>query len=555
MKKIYLFIVICLIISLNGCDFLDTRIDSNFTQENIDSDYSKLKNIGYAPYTFLQNGFTVVDGNTIAAAISDEAEQTSTASFTQFFNNGSWNAYYNPMDIYASTYMAIRAANYFLEYSADYKEKLALNRDTLSDSGTAYHRDVDDIGWMRAEVHILRAYFYFELIKRYGGVPLVKQTLSTGDNLDILRTNYDDIVEFIVTEIDENKDQLQANWKQYDNSRDGRIDLGMALALKSRILLYAASPLHNESNDIAKWEKAAEAAYDVINLNRYILNDSYRDLFLETNSATSNEVIWAIRCGSSNGLEKANYPVGTGGGNSGTTPSQNLVADYEYIGAPDPNDPYANRDPRLTASVVTNNSTWTGRTIEIWPGGKDSYANINSSRTGYYLEKFLTDNMDLLHNATSIHNWIVFRYAEVLLNYAEAMNEAYGPDNNNGYGLTAREAVNLVRNRTSVNMPPIDVTTSDQAAMRKKIKHERRIELVFEDHRYWDLIRWKDAEAELNKPLMGVRATKIGDNSFSYEEFNVENRKFIAPKMYYFPIPNNEIQKSNGILIQNPGWE
>jgi len=553
MKKKYLFIAFGVVINFIGCNFLDTKIDTNLTQENIDSDYSKLIYIGYAPYTFLRNGFNSIDGN-IDAVISDEAEQTATAASSQFFNNGSWDAYYNPMDIYTPDYKGIRAANYFLEYSVDYKEKLALNRDTLSDGGAKYHEDVNNIRWMRAEVHILRAYFYFELITRYGGVPLVEQTLSNSDNLNLSRTNYDDIVDFIVTEIDQNKDQLQDNWKTYDVNRDGRFDRGAALALKARVLLYAASPLHNENNDITKWVKAAEAAYDVINLNRYTLNDSYRDLFLKTNSATSKEVIWAIRNGNSNNMESQNYPIGTSGGHSGVTPSQNLVDAYEYLGNPNPTDPYANRDPRLAASVVTNNSTWTGRTIEIRLGGRDSGDNINSSRTGYYLKKFLVDNMDLLHGETQIHNWIVFRYAEILLNYAEAMNEAYGPDDNNRYSLTAREAINIVRNRLGVSMPPVDVAIGDKTAMRGKIKHERRIELAFEGHRYWDLLRWKDAENELNKPLEGIKATKNDDGSFSYEKFNVENRKFIAPKMYFFPIPNNEIIKSGGTLVQNPGW-
>ncbi|GHV58033.1 starch-binding protein [Bacteroidia bacterium] len=554
MKKNHLFIAICLLTGMTGCDFLDTKTDLNLTQENIDSDYSKLKNIGYAPYTFLRNGFSAIDNN-LAAVVSDEAEQTAAASSSQFFNNGSWNAYYNPLDIYAENYMGIRAANYFLEYSVDYKEKLAQNRDTLSDRGAKYREDVEDVEWLRAEAHILRAYFYSELVTRYGSVPFVKETLAIDDNLDLPRTPYENIVDFIVAEIDQNKDALQANWKTRDVNRDGRFDLGVALALKSRILLYAASPLHNEGNNTVKWEKAAEAAYDVICLNRYSLHNNYRNLFLETNSATSAEVILAIRCGSSNGLERSNYPIGTEGGYSGVTPSHNLVAAYEYTGTPDPQNPYTNRDPRLAASVVTNNSTWTGRTLEIWPGGRDARNNANASRTGYYLKKFLNDELDLLHGTTKIHNWIVFRYAEILLNYAEAMNEAYGPDNNNGYSLTAREALNQVRNRPGVNLPPVDVATGDKTAMREKIKHERQIELAFEDHRYWDLIRWKDAETELNKPLKGIEATKIADNTFSYTELNVESRKFIAPKMYYFPIPNSEIRKSKGILVQNPGWE
>ena len=104
----------------------------------------------------------------------------------------------------------------------------------------------------------------------------------------------------------------------------------------------------------------------------------------------------------------------------------------------DPANPYANRDPRLEASIVTNGSTWNGRTIDQSAGAMDDMAQPNASRTGYYLKKFLTDNLNLTQGATAQHNWVVFRYAEILLNYAEAMNEAYGPDDNNGYTLTAR---------------------------------------------------------------------------------------------------------------------
>ena len=552
MKKQYLIaIATCLMISLSGCDYLDTKIDTQITPETLKSDYSKLKDLGYAPYTFIRNGFYLMDNN-IPAAMSDEAEQTSPTSDVQRFNDGSWNAYNNPDNPYTYYYEGIRAANFFLEYSVDYKNQLAQNRDTISDNSYQYNLDVADIGWMRGEAHILRAYFYFDLIKRYGDVPLITKTLSLTDDLDLPRTGYNTIVDFIVSEIDNYADSLQVNWKALDSERDGRFTKGAALALKSRVLLYAASPLHNENNDRTRWEKAAEAAHDVIALNQYSLATDYRQLFLESNSATDNEIIWSVRTGATNSMEKANYPIGTPGGNSGVTPSQNLVSEYEYTGAPNPNNPYANRDPRLGFSIVTNNSTWNGRTIQIWSGGTDSYTNTGASRTGYYLKKFLIDNLYLTQDETRIHNWVMFRYAEILLNYAEAMNEAFGPDQDNGYGLTARDAVNRVRNRTGVKMPV--VVANNQSEMRDKIKHERMIELAFEDHRYWDLLRWKDAETELNKPLRGIIAVRNSATNFSYTEFDVENRVFVAPKMYYYPIPQAEINKSKGILTQNQGW-
>ncbi|MDR1681845.1 MAG: RagB/SusD family nutrient uptake outer membrane protein [Candidatus Symbiothrix sp.] len=554
MKIKYILIVFTSLMAA-GCDTLDTKIDTLFTEEQLASGYSRLYNLGYAPYSFIQSGFYALDSN-IDAAKSDEAAYTKTVSSVKYFNEGTWNQYNNPDDVYANCYKGIRAANFFLDYSVNYKEQLYQNRDTLSDGGNDYRRSVQNIAWMRAEAHVLRAWFYFELMKRYGGVPLVKEVLSPDEKSDLPRADFDDIVNYAVSEIDYVLDSLQQlTWKSSSYSGyDGRFAKGSAMALKSRILLYAASPLHNPENDAEKWESAAKAAYDVIQLTQYSLDADYRALFLETNAVTSNEVILSYRSGSTNGPEKANYPIGTPGGNSGVTPSQNLVSAYEYKGTPDPADPYANRDPRLAYSIVTNNSSWNGRTMQIYTGGDDDPAKANASRTGYYLKKFLLNNLDLTNDEKRIHNWIMFRYAEILLNYAEAMNEAYGPDDNKGYSMTAREAVNAVRSRTSVQMPAVDVAAGDKDEMRKKIKHERRIELAFEGHRFWDLLRWKDAEIYLNQDLKGISVMQTDNNSFNYREFTLGKRIFDASKMYLYPIPNTEIVKSNNILEQNSNW-
>lgn len=552
LKNSYLFIIIfSLAMSLAGCEMLDTRIDTLPTEENINTNYSTLWGLGYAPYTYLRNGFSSIDGN-LFAAVSDEAEQTSPTSSTQLFNEGSWNAYRNPANVYERCYEGIRATNFFLENSEDYKTFLALNRDTISDGQRQYNLDVKDIAWLRNESRVLRAYFYFELIKRYGDVPLVTKVLTADDNTDLTRTGFDEVVDFIVTEIDAVKNDLQSDWASYDVTQAGRITQGAALAIKARTLLYAASPLNNSSNDLTKWEKAATAAKELMELNQYYLADDYQQLFVADNTAKSRETIWALRLGTNNSFEIKNYPIATPGGESGVTPAQNLVGAYEYKGTPDPENPYANRDPRLAYSIVTNNSFWNGRTMEIWAGGNDDEHNTNASKTGYYLKKFLNPNLNLVQNESKLRSWIVFRYAEVLLNYAEAMNEAFGPDDNNGGGMSARQAVNAVRARSGVEMPAVDA--DDQTEMRERIKHERRIELAFEDHRYWDLIRWKDAEEVLSQPLKGIKVMKNEDGSFSYTDFVVENRKFISPKMYRFPIPQVEISKSEGVLVQNPEW-
>jgi hypothetical protein len=558
-QKIYTWIAACcLTAALAGCakNFLDTKVDTSQTAQTLNSNYTSLFSYANAPYTYLRNEFTIVDNN-LFAPVSDEAVQTAASANVKLFNNGSWNATNNPDNYYVNYYNGIRAANYFLEQSPGYKAFLALNRDTISSTGKInYTNDTLNMGWYRAEAHILRAWFYFELSKRYGGVPLVTRTLTTSDNTNLPRASYDTIINFIVSEVNTYKDSLQANWKTSSfTSNDGRLTKGMALALKARALLYAASPLHNTTGDITRWQNAAAALKDVIvfaqGAGAYSLYSDYRNYFLQNNTLTSAETIWAIRYTADHILESANYPIGTAGGSSGITPTQDLVSDYEYAGTPNPDKPYANRDPRLYYTIATNDTTWNSRKIDESPGGTDDMTKTNASRTGYYLKKFLNDGLNLVQGGTQVHNWPVFRYGEVLLEYAEAMNEAYGPDYSTGYPMTARQALNSVRSRMGVAMPA--VTVADQAGFRTAVKHERRIELAFENHRYWDLLRWKDAATVLNQSVQGVTVTKNA-GQFVYTPVVVENRVFDAAKMYYYPFPQTEVIKSKGVLLQNPGW-
>ena len=506
---------------------------------------------------YLRNDFAIIDNNLFAPA-SDEAVQTSPSANVRLFNNGSLNPFNNPDSYYGGYYQGIRAANYFLENSVDYKTILSKNRDTTSPTGRlTYKDDTLNMGWYRGEAHALRAYFYLELVKRYGGVPLVKKTFTINDNTDVPRASFDEVINFIVSEVDGFKDSMQVNWKTSSyQGNDGRLTRGAALAIKARALLLAASPLHNPSGDVVKWQKAAAAFNDVIVLARgagaYALDASYANYFLQNNTINSNETIWAIRYAAGNAIERSNYPIATPGGNSGITPTENLVSAFENKGVPDPTNPFVNRDPRLAFNVVTNGSTWNGRLIDQSPTGTDKMSNLNASRTGYYLKKFLNDGLNLVQNTTRVHHWPVIRYAEVLLSYAEAMNEAYGPDNNNGYVLNARQAINAVRARPDVGMPV--VVAADKNAFRLAVKREKQVELAFENHRFWDLLRWKDAENVLNQPMRGLQITKNTAGRFVYTVANIENRVFNSSRMYFYPIPQSEINKSNSILRQNPGW-
>ena len=357
--------------------FLDTSIDRNSTGETIATNYSAIWGFGRAVYTPIGYGFGMIDSNIFATA-SDEAQQTSAQSTVIYFNKGMLNENVNPLfTYYRNYYEGIRAANFFLDYVGDGKgeEMLAQNRNLVTDK-VNYERDLQSLAWFKAEAHVARAYYYSELAKMYGGVPIVESFVDDGTM--VARSSYEDVVAYIVNEIDTYKSELALNWNDFKD-REGRFTLGVALAIKARTLLYAASPLHNPTNDVKKWEAAAAAANELISNTElgYSLDPSYGSYFIGGNPLTSPETIYCVRRSQSNNMEKSNYPIATQGGKSGATPTHNLVAAYEYIGTPDPTNPYANRDPRLAASIVTNGSTWNGRTIDQSAGATDDMANAD----------------------------------------------------------------------------------------------------------------------------------------------------------------------------------
>mgnify|MGYP000595103214 FL=1 len=549
------------VLSMSACEGLlpDNKVDLDLTDKNASQAYTNLKSQGMMLYDYLPTGYNRIDGAMLAAA-TDEADHAPIGSDIEKFQLGTWNAVTNPDNNWSDCYRAIRLSALFLQNSENYETIILRDTSTASKLNT-YKTQCADLKALRAEARILNAYMYFELLKRFGGVPLIDKLYSLESHPDMERSTYDQVVTHIVGEIDDvlDNDELEDDWYAYDQKQYGRFTQGAALALKSRILLYRASPQNNPSGDTERWKEAAQAAHDLIELSKYTLEGNYGNLFSGTTSHQSKEVILAYMTGANNTPETDNYPISTNGGKTGTCPSANLVDAYENAdGTPfdwnsltPGDDPYAGRDPRLQYSIVVNDSQWNGRTMQCYDGGADGSGVMQATTTGYYLKKFLTDGLDLEKNQTSVHSWILFRYAEILLNYAEAMNEAYGPDTDPfGDGKTARWAVNEVRGR--VGMPP--VTASDETEMRNRIKHERRIELTFEDHRFWDVRRWgkADAESALGVPVKGVSITKT-ETGFTYATKIVGTRTF-QEKMMLYPIPQSEILRSAGKIEQNPGW-
>ncbi len=599
MKKYFVFVFLLTGIIIQSCkkDFLDTQLQSGFDEELfLNSGPDNLKAFGMGVYNYLPQ-FNRYGGNALLAAGCDEADFALFGNI-QRFNTGAWDPFTNPDDVWATYYRAIRHANLFLEKTIEFRKLLVV--DTINNKAK-YILDVDDFIKLRAEVRFLRAYYYMELIKRYGGVPIVTTVLTEQEATQVKRATYDECTNFIVTECDAAYQDLTNHYINYgippgtsvgrgdagtDNNRLGRVEKPAAVALKLRALLYAASPLNNPGNILSKWELAAAAGQQLFSdpncAHVNFLNANYKDLFMAQNTtnnltprkgANSGIILTRPYQLNTNIFERANYPVGmTNGGEGATCPSQNLVDAFEMrtTGKPitdpasgyDPLNPYANRDQRLAWIVVVNGSTMglnnsnVVRTVQSYQGGVDGIgAKSGATTTGYYLRKMCVENYNITLAGNRAKAWVLMRYAEVLLNFAEAMNEAFGPEAKPtlaGVPATrsAREAVNLVRVRAGL---PALAAGISQAELRDRIRNERRVELAFEEHRFFDVRRWKIAEQSENVPLKGMQVTQATPGVFSYQIFTVEARSF-NPKMYYYPIPFSEISKSGGMITQNPGW-
>lgn len=443
-------------------------------------------------------------------------------------------------------------------YSAIYKTNLFLSKIDGVPGGEKAKKDQ-----LKAEAKFLRSFFYFELMRQYGGVPLIGAVQNLGSDLVVARSSYAECTAFVVRDLDEVAAVLSLKPTQV-----GRATKGAALALKARALLYAASPLHNTTNDAALWTRAADGAKAVMNLGAYSLFPDYETLFWPANENNAEVIFdkqyrYPINAHSYNTFQTPYSRGGFSGGWGGSNATQEFVNAFEMTDGKAitesplyaAKDPYKNRDPRFYSSVLFDGATFmqlgTTAKIETRQGGDNSLeANSkDATKTGYYTAKFLDPNdgpnySRFENGAAGEQNWIFMRYAEVLLNYAEAQNEAVGPD------ASVYAAINQVRAR--VKMPALP-TGLGKDQMRGKIRNERRVELSFEEHRFWDIRRWKIADQVSNKPVTGVQITVNADGSRNFKYAPVETRVFAA-KNYLQPILQDEVNKSSGKVTQNPGW-
>lgn len=410
-----------------------------------------------------------------------------------------------------------------------------------------------------AEVRVLRAYFYHLLWMAYGGVPIITDVLNSaqqGDDIFRARNTFDETLAFITKECAEAYADLPAT------PASGRMSKGSAMVIKGWCELFAN-----------KWADAAASNKKIIDELPYDLHPQYGAFFLTKGNESKESIMYKeyIPGSSATGgnIEGIFGPTFTASGAEtswgAVNPTQELVDDYAMEnGKPitdptsgyNPQDPYKNREKRFYESIVYDGSFWYNDNIFTRQGiGSKNEIDLadkdDATQTGYYLRKRLSDKITLgapsWDGYTSPQNYSFFRFGEVLLNYAEAQNEAVGPDG------SVYAAINRIRKRADI--PDLQAGLSKDA-MREIIRRERRVELAFEDKRWWDLIRWRIAEVNLNKPMHGI-AIKEENGVIKYNKIEVFGlpRKFDASKNYLFPIPQSVIDQNKNLKgHQNPNY-
>ncbi|MBL7735965.1 MAG: RagB/SusD family nutrient uptake outer membrane protein [Chitinophagaceae bacterium] len=453
-------------------------------------------------------------------------------------------------------YTPANTPNRWGQYTNIRKCNLFIDRVTASDLPESWKKV------RLAEARFLRAYFYSILWTYHGGVPIITDVLNISEQGDAVfrsRNTSEETANFIISECAAAEADLPVS------AQSGRVTKGAALTLKGYAELFNASPLKNPSNDLARWEQAATTYKKVIDLNKYSLFPDYTTLFYEE-SNNNVEVIFSRQ--HMGGTSLANYigqigPRFVNGSLTGwghVDPTQDLVDEYAMAnGLPitdpgsgyDPQNPYVNREKRFYESIIYDGSVWLGATMIMKQGvGSLNATDLNNSsistRTGYYVIKGVNPKYAGAQDNGNSANWIIFRYAEVLLSYAEARNEATGPDQ------SVYDAINAVRDRSDLPNLPGGMT---QADMRKAIARERRVELAFEEKRLPDLLRLKLAETKLNGTVHAIKIDIVGGNTvYTVVPAGGGAKSFDPAKNYVLPIPQAAIDK-NPNLQQNPNYQ
>lgn len=521
---------------------------------------------------------------------TDDAVSNDPNNSYRLMATGNWSSINNPTDRWTGAFAAIQYLNTILAES-----------DSVTWATTGEYTKEMFNDRMKGESYGLRALFMYYLLQAHGGwatdntllgVPILTAPQDSESDFHVPRNTFEECVQQIYKDLDLAESYLPLDFEDIASTNDipakyagkttvseynrvfgaynrQRMTARIVKGIRAKASLLAASPAFSQGTTVT-WAKAADDAAAVLDLIGGVSGIASNGVYwyASRNSSEINglaagvnprEILWRGNVGDNNDLEEDNYPP-TLYGNGRVNPTQNLVDAFPMAsGYPitdpnsnyDANNPYNNRDPRLALYVVVNGSKVgpSGATVYTKTGTSNDGLNTisTSTRTGYYLRKLLREdvNLDPAKTNTQKHYVPYIRYTELFLAYAEAANEAWGPDGRGTHNYSAREVIAAIRNRAGITQPDGYLSSiADTDDMRELIHSERRLELCFEGFRFWDLRRWKEG---LTEPAKGVSI----DNNNVYTVSAIENRQY-ADYMFYGPLPYDDVLKQN--LVQNKGW-
>jgi len=565
MKRFNYYIIFLVLLGLVSCDegLLEPNYDGSLKSEQVWSDPDFAQGVLIQAYNALPGSYSHYNGQFLDVATDNAVTNQYDAPLYNVATGG-WQPNANPIGSWNNDYQQLYHINLFLEKGLDAPYSLVseVKRQEIANR-------------LKGEALFLRAYYHFKLLRDYAGpnasgeilgVPLVTKPLEP-EELFKPRASYQACVEQIVADCDSAAAYLPQEYtgenQWLSENQTGRATSIAAMALKSRTLLYSASPAYNTDGDPQKWVDAAEASYQAIQ----VIGGNLPEISYENPSGfyhdPNHPELIMRNYGTHNWMENNNFmPLLYGQGQ--TNPSHNLAQAFPMAnGYPidhsssgyDPQNPYQNRDPRFYATLLHNEARFSDTTVQTYTGGRDAAGStVHSTRTGYYLRKWMSETVTLKPGETNNdkHYYALFRKGELFLNFAEAANEAWGPQTAGGsVGMTAEEAMQEHWDRVGYESSvPLEIAAlKGQEDFRALIHNQRRLEFAFENHRYYDLRRWMVPHDQLAAPVQGVEISESGN---SYDTYVVEERDF-KEYMYYGPLPYDEVVK-NDQLVQNAGW-
>ena len=549
----------------------------------------------------IDNAFLVLpyDGSSVSDVATDDAVSNNTDNNYKKMATGNWTSEMNPINQWETRYHAIQYCNLFLENI----EKVRW--DYTSEALNQMHMDL-----YKGQAYALRALHMFYLLRAHCGmvggqlmgVPIHLASEDQYSDFNLPRNTFKECIDQIMADFDEALKYVPAQYgdvsaenvpakyaaigandaeynRAFGNMQRGKIDGNIITAVKAQVALFAASPAYQSAGAMT-WEQAAKYAADYLKIRgglsanvdptgwKWFANKDYIKNYKFTDPDPV-EIVWRGVVGESHDMESDNYPPSLYG-HGRINPTQNLVdafptaSGYPITSAPDYDaaNPYANRDPRLKMYILVNGDVIGAENKAISTASDATTIDgLNkeigaSTTTGFYMRKLLRDDVNLNPNNTTNqrHFGARIRTTEILLDYAEAANEAQGPTANvGGASFSAYDVIKALRARVHEDGwsdSYLESIKNDKDKMRQLIRNERRIELCFENHRFWDLRRWK---ANLTETAKGVNiSTNSSTGALNYRQIDVEPRQY-QDYMVYGPIPYSELRKWSN-LQQNDGW-